>query len=173
MVRTRPDDLWLEVGILTKPHGLSGAYQYKSHSDTSNSLTIGAEVRLVARDKSIHDLTLSDVRPYGRSGALLTFAELRERADLERLRGAALLLRRADLGPLAADEVFVSDLIGLEAFLPGGEPAGRVIDAVDTGPVISLVIAGAHPGTVPYHDDWVGDPDFDAGTIMLKRGPIV
>lgn len=117
------------------------------------------------------DIQVQSMRPF-KKGALLDLAGVRTVTEADRLRQARVLVPRGVLEPPGEDEVFLNDLLGLEAVLPDGTVAGTVHDAVDTGPVLTLLIDGPFPGAVPYHHEWVGDPDFDAGRLPLKRKPI-
>lgn len=169
--RTHPADLWLEVGRVTKPHGRRGWLVYRPHSGRLDVPVEGQIVRVTQADGITIDETVDALRPF-KQGGLIRFAGQEGPEEAERFRGATILVQRGDLPPLAADEVYLTDLLGLEARLPGGERAGTVQDAIDTGPVLTLYIDGPHGGTVPYHRDWIEEPDFDAGVLPLRRGPI-
>ena len=163
------DELWLEVGKLTKPHGLNGAFLYKPYSGSLNSTQANQPIRVTRRDGVSIDASIAAIRPY-KKGAIIQLTPTPE--TLDALRGAVIAVQRVDLEPLADDEMYVADLLGMTAVLPDGAIAGKVTDAVDTGAVTSLVIEGPCAGTVPYHDDWVGDPDTEQKVLPLKQSPI-
>lgn len=169
--RSHPDDLWLEVGFVTKPHGLKSWLEFRSHSGGLDALAPGRVLRFELVSGASQDAALLAFRPF-KKGALLQVEGLDERSAADRLRGARVLARRADLDPLDDDEIYLADLMGLEAVLPDGQVAGRVTDVVDTGPVPSLVIEGDLSGAVPFHEDWVGDPDFGTGRLPIHRRPV-
>ena len=160
----------MEVGILAKPHGLHGEFLFKSHSGSLNAVPVGGHVRLLLRDGQQQDALLAAVRPF-KTGGLIRLEGVGPDA-VERLRGATLSVQRADLGELKAGEVYITDLVGLRALMPDGKPAGTIKDAVDTRPYITLIVDGPFSGTVPYHHDWVDDPDFSTGVLRLRRPPI-
>lgn len=171
MTRSRPDDLWLEMGVVAKPHGLNGEFAYKPHSGNLEATPTGTLVRLALRDGTARDATLTSVRPF-KAGALVRLRMEGEVLRPESLRGARLLMQRADLDELGPDEVYIADLIGLRARMPDGQWAGDVRDAVDTQPYVTLIVEGPFGGSVPYHRDWVGEPDFAAGILPLLRPPL-
>ncbi len=167
--RTRPDDLWLEVGRVTKPHGRNGAFVYRPHSGQLSGMDAGTVIRLVTTSGNRIDTEVASIRPFKKGGLL----ELPDNPDEpDRLRGAVVWMRRSDLPPLDEGEVYVNDLLGLTAVLPDGRVAGVVVDATDAGNGIVLFVDGDLAGTVLYHADWVGDPDFDKGTLPLAKAPI-
>lgn len=161
---------WLAIGRLVKPHGLHGALAYRAYNPESDILRAGVQLRAMTSD-GLRTLSIARMRPF-KAGAIVEIEGVDDLRQAETLRDAELWVPRSWLGALDDDEVFVQDLIGLEAVLPDGRAAGNITDAVDTGPVVTLIVEGAMPGAVPYHDDWVGDPDWMLGQLPLRRKPI-
>ena len=52
---------------------------------------------------------------------------------VERFRGTPLRIRGADARPLAANEYFLYQVIGLDVFDEAGNTLGRVTDLIETG----------------------------------------
>jgi 16S rRNA processing protein RimM len=109
----------LEVGRISRAHGLRGEVVVNAITDQAERFVAGATF-----DSDRGPLTIVACRPFQR-GWLATFDGCGTREQAEALRGVVL---RAD--PLdGSDEVFVHQLIGL-----------RVIDqhGIDHGPVVSV-----------------------------------
>ena len=95
---------------------------------------VAGEVRLkvFAEDLKVHrkfnggSLTLKSLRPTPQ-GAIACFAEVPDRNAAEALRGTELTVPRSALPPLAEDEYYHADLIGLPVETPDGTAVGRVV----------------------------------------------
>jgi 16S rRNA processing protein RimM len=90
---------------------------------------------------------------------------------VERLRGTPLRIRGTDARPLAANEYFLYQVIGLEAFDEAGNRLGRVTDVMETGANDVLVISPEDGGAdllLPSHPDVVLEMDPAAGRIVVR-----
>jgi 16S rRNA processing protein RimM len=116
---TSPDEPLLEVGRISKPHGLRGDVAVALVTDRDERLAPGAVLQTARGD--LH------VERSQRDGArwLVHFAEIADRDTAERWRGTALLAEPIE----DPAELWVHDLVGC-----------RVVDAdgVDRGEVTSL-----------------------------------
>lgn len=159
------------MGFLPRPHGLHGALEFRPYSGSLDAVEPGRVVRLTSPAGAVLEPEVTAVRPF-KKGALITLHGISDRKAADAWRAATVEVWRDDLGPLDADEVYLADLIGLSCILPDGAVAGTVCDVADTGPVPTLIVEGALAGALPWHDDWVGDPDWTAGTLPIRRRPI-
>lgn len=147
------------------------ALEFRPHSGSLDAVEPGRLVRLTSSAGAVLETEVTAVRPF-KKGALITLRGIGDRTTADAWRAATVEVRRDDLGPLADDEVYLADLIGLSCILPDGAVAGTVRDVADTGPVPALIVEGALAGALPWHDDWVGEPDWTAGTLPIRRRPI-
>lgn len=170
MRRSHPEDLWIEVGFIPKPHGMHEWMEFRPHSGSLDALESGRLLRLRLPSGLLREATVGGLRPF-KKGALITLHEVTDHEQAAALRGATVAVRRADL-PLDAGEVFLADLLGLEAVLPDGAVAGVVKDIADTGPIVTLIVEGPLGGALPWHDDWAGEPDWASGRLPIHRRPI-
>ena len=86
-----------------------------------------------------------------------------------RLAAAALLFIGA-IRPLAANEYFLYQVIGLEAFDEAGTRLGRVTDLIETGANDVLVVTpdDGPDLLVPSHPDVVVELDPAAGRLVVR-----
>ena len=159
------------MGFLPKPHGMHEWLEFRPHSGSLDALEVGRLLRLTLPTGAQRDTALTGLRPF-KNGALITLADVTTHDQAVALRGTKVEVRRADLGALDDGEVFMADLLGLEAVLPDGAVAGIVKDIADTGPIATLIVEGPLAGTLPWHDDWVGEPDWSTGRLPIRRRPI-
>jgi 16S rRNA processing protein RimM len=90
---------------------------------------------------------------------------------VERFRGVPLRIRATDARPLAANEYFLYQVIGLEAFAEAGNRLGRVTDLIETGANDVLVITPEDGGAdilLPSHPDVIVELDPSAGRIVVR-----
>jgi 16S rRNA processing protein RimM len=111
----------LEVGRITKAHGLRGEVVVDMVSERPERVAPGAVLR--AGDRV---LTVASSRPH-QGKWLVTFAGVGDRTAAEALHGARL--RAAPLDD--PDELWVHDLIGSRCVELGGTDRGTVVAVVD------------------------------------------
>lgn len=115
------------MGVLGKPHGVRGEIFADWQAEN-----------LLPQNGLIHlRLATGDIKPFGILAArphkgrlLLVLDGITDRDMAGRLNGAEILMPRADLPPLADDEVYLADLPGSLVSLPDGEIIG-VLDHVE------------------------------------------
>ncbi len=133
------DDL-LEVGRITKPHGLRGEVVVQMVSDRAERLSPGARLTTDAGDLVVRHARAHQDR------WIVVFEGVGTREDADGLRGTTL--RAAPL-PSAPDELWVHELVGCEVRTVDGTPRGTVeavVDnpaadllSLDTGPLVPVV----------------------------------
>lgn len=64
---------------------------------------------------------------------IVSFEGMNRIEDVERLRGAELLIDRRDAVPLEEGEYFIPDLLGLKVITEDGTELGHVGDVIETG----------------------------------------
>jgi 16S rRNA processing protein RimM len=119
----------LEVGRITKAHGLRGEVVVQLHSDLDERVAKGAAFltdagELVVRSSRVHQ----DRR-------LVHFEGIDDRNGAEALRGTALMGEPIEVEGV----VFVHELIGAEVRLPDGSVVGSVT-AVEDNPASDLLV---------------------------------
>jgi 16S rRNA processing protein RimM len=88
-----------------------------------------------------------------------------DRDQAQALRGAALWAARAELPPVASDEVYVADLIGCAVFDAGGQRLGEVVGSFFAGAHELLEVEGPHPFLLPFVDGIVTRVDVEGRRI--------
>jgi 16S rRNA processing protein RimM len=97
------------------------------------------------------------------------FAGVDERGAVEALRGVELLVPAAERPAIDdPDEFYDTDLIGLHARLPGGEPLGAVTDVVHAAGASYLVVpVGGRDRLVPFVAAIVPTVDVSGGVVVI------
>lgn len=169
------------VARIKRAHGLVG--EVLVHAETDDGAEVfGVERRFAVRPRPgkvpatappvLREVTLMESRPH-RGGYLLRFREIGDRDAAQRLVGAELLLEREELRPLAEDEYFLHELVGLEVVDRERGSLGPVEDVYDASgqPLASVRIDGREQ-LIPLRREMVDGVDMDARRIdvSLPRG---
>ena len=157
------------VGIVTGPHGVTGALRIKSF--TARPADIAAYGPLADESGAQHFALRLVGAAKGVVIGRLAGVEDRDRAAA--LRGLRLYLPRAALPPPADEEYYHADLLGLDAVLRDGTSLGRVRAVHDFGAGDTLEIArpDAAPAMVPFTRAVVPAVDLEAGRLVIDPPP--
>lgn len=162
-------DAFLEIGVVTRPHGVRGALKVRLH-DPSSALEDIPREQWRLRDAAgvLHE----GLRLESRQGELLVLRlpRVADRDTAELLRGAALCVPR-ELLELDEDELLVADLIGCQV-VEGERSFGEIVNVFNAGASDILVIhdADQRERLIPLVDDWVAEVDLEARRVELVDG---
>lgn len=170
-----PDDLVL-VGHVTGAYGIHGWVRIRPYSADADALLHAKTWWL---DKpGLHDVDMMQAKIHGED-VVARLMGVADRNAAEALKGATVQIRRSDFPPLADDEFYWVDLIGLAVENLQGESLGTVIDLMDNGahPILR-VAASAVPDSekkpqewlIPFVDQFVKTVDQAAKKITVDWG---
>ncbi|MFV0645714.1 MAG: ribosome maturation factor RimM [Sphingomonadaceae bacterium] len=119
-------DSSVTLAAITGAHGVTGEVRLKLFADRAESLR---------PHSSFNDgtLTLQNIRPDNKGGAIARFVEITNRNDAEQWRGTALTVPRTALPSLDDGEFYLADLVGLEVVSASGSSVGTVIGVENFG----------------------------------------
>jgi 16S rRNA processing protein RimM len=171
-----PDRLLL-VGRVQKAHGVQGELKVFPETDEPGRLVDLERVYLGASPEAAREAEIVSVRaqyPKGRVIVLLTLAGVKSREEADVLRGAGVYAHEDDLPPLEEGEVFLHDLVGLQAFARYEEDGelvevGTVKEVLEGGAQLLFVIAqpGRPDAMIPDVDAFVESVDVEAGRVVF------
>jgi 16S rRNA processing protein RimM len=147
----------LVAGRVGRPHGLDGSFHV---IDPQPSLLAGGELVLEGRPRRVMRRAGTDERP------LLRLEGIEDRAAADAVRGASLLVARAEAPALGEDEWYAEDLEGC-LVVDGERELGRVRRLVPLPSCEALEVErpGAPHLLVPLVRDAVRAVDLAAGRI--------
>jgi 16S rRNA processing protein RimM len=157
-------DTRILLGVVGRPHGVRGLLHVHVQAEDPASLELYGEL--------LDDKGRAWRLRWERDGvARLTDAEGRAVADrnaAEALVNMRLYVDRARLPAPEADEFYLTDLVGLEAFGADGAVLGRIAVVHDYGAGASLEIVGEGPPLlVPFTRACVPDVDVAGGRVTV------
>lgn len=171
-VDDRTDPEFLVVGYVSKPHGIRGEVVVHPLTDHPEGAFVPGVVLLVSGpdgkpDAAAPPLRIETARAAAR-GWLVRFEGTRDRNGAERYRGFDLLRRFEDLEPLAADEVFYHQLLGLEMVTVEGASLGLVREVYEMQPSDLLEVAGPKGvRLIPFRKEIITEVDLEGGRLII------
>jgi 16S rRNA processing protein RimM len=161
-----PDRL-IPLGIFGAPHGVRGELRVKSYAGDPRAL--GAYGDLTDRTgRSFFKLTA--LRALKDDMLVVRLAGIDSREAAEKLTGAELFARRAQLPPPSEDEFYHDDLVGLEAVAREGDKLGKIVALRNFGAGDILEIAPSAGGDtllLPFTKAVAVEIDFTRGQIVI------
>lgn len=159
------------VGEIVGAHALRGLLRFRPYQPPAPSLTDDLVV-LLERDGQWREAHLAHVAPHGRNLLLMTLDEVVDRDAAEALRGTRVLVRKADLPPVADGEFYHYELVGFAVETTDGRTLGTIADTMATGlNDVWIVRDGEHEHLIPVIADVVRTIDRDARRVLIDPMP--
>lgn len=178
---TLPADA-VEVGRVQEAWGIKGWVRLHPHSASADVLLHARHWYLCVPDgryargfdafTGTVSVEVAEVKPHA-DGLVAQLAEVPDRNAAEALKGARILVARADFPAAASDdEYYWVDLIGLEVVNRQGEALGVVRDLLSTGPHSVLCLEYLAEGKlaerlIPFVAAYVDAVDLPARRITV------
>lgn len=150
---------WVQLGFVTRAHGIQGAVSYHLIHDHGHTLRQGLKIALVS--KKIEYYLVERVIP----GNRLILEGVRDRTSAEKLAKTEIWVARADFPELEDEEVYLADLIGFEALKPTGESLGKISGFSDNRAQILAEIDGRL--LVPFVEPILVEIDEEKRQVVL------
>ena len=146
------------LAAIAGAHGIGGEVRLKLFAQSIDSLKRHKQLRVGARD-----FTLLSIRAGGMPVA--RFAEIAGRDAAEALRGQLVTIQREALPPLAEDEYYHADLIGLPCEDADGTPLGTIVavENFGAGDLLEIEKPDGKRGLVPFRS---GIADLSGSKII-------
>lgn len=161
----------LQVGVITSTHGVRG--EVKVFPTTDDPARFKKLKQVILDDgKQQIDLEIASVK-FFKNMVILKFKGIDNINDVEKYRRATLLVTRENAVPLAENEYFIADLIGLSAVSDEGEELGSITDVLQTGANDVYVVTTPQKEEilVPAIRECILAVDLDARRMQLHLLP--
>jgi 16S rRNA processing protein RimM len=158
---------YLEMGAVTRPHGLAGLVRAVVFADNPRVMDGLSHLRLEFPDGRVEERDVLRVTLATRGQILLQLRDCTDHDAAEALRGARILVPRAELPPLLANEFYLADTLGCAVVLVGGPRIGEVFAIGHNGAQPLFVVRdGLRRFAVPAVEGFI--VDFADGTLVLN-----
>jgi 16S rRNA processing protein RimM len=150
------------IGKVLKPFGIRG--EVKVQSFASSLAPFSASTSLFLDEE---EFVLVSARSH-KGAALITLQGVNTPERARELVGRVVRTDRANFPPLAEDEYYLHELVGMEVIRKDGAVVGAVRNIIETGANDVLEIVGPYgEALIPHVEGVVLDVDFDAGIIRI------
>ena len=156
----------VELGKVTRPHGLRGEVRVRLHFADSEAVFRARRV-LVGKGEDARWMDVESARG-SPPAILLKLQGVDDRTTAEGLRGASVAVLRSELPDPGDDEYYLADLVGAKVKTPEAT-LGEVVDVRVYASVDTLVIRTEHGQLVeqPLAEPWIERVDAESGVVEL------
>ena len=105
--------MWVALGRFGRPHGVRGEVRFRPFNETTDLVAADRLIRVGANRDEASEYTVERVR-FDAKGALVKIMGISDRDEVRALTNRLWFERREIFPELAADEVYLVDLIGLK-----------------------------------------------------------
>jgi 16S rRNA processing protein RimM len=166
---TGPGDL-VSLGRVGGPYGVRGWVRVASDTDPAEGI-LEYSPWLLERQGEWRPFEVISGRVHGK-GLVARLAGCDDRDQAATLAGAEIAVPRNALAPLAGDEYYWADLVGLEVVTTEDEVLGRVDHLIETGANDVLVVHGERERLIPFTPGHaVVEVDLDRQRLTVAWDP--
>ncbi len=157
--------------MITSPHGVRGEVKVFPTTEDPKRFSDLKKVYLDLKS-GVSERVVEGVR-YQKNLVLLRLAGIADRTEAEQYRNCDILITRDQALPLAENEFYIADLIGLSVCSDDGEELGKLEDVMQTGANDVYVVTGGRHGEIliPAIPDCRIRTDLEAGVITVHLIP--
>jgi 16S rRNA processing protein RimM len=160
-----PDRL-IALGVFGAPQGVRGELRVKSYTGDPNAI---GRYGALTDAKGARSYVLEALRPLKDDMLVARVQGVATREAAQGLTGVELFARRSQLPPPAGDEYYYSDLVGLAAVTPAGEPLGAVsgLSNYGAGDILEIRRDGGETILLPFAKAVAVEIDFTNRRIVV------
>ena len=156
-----------QIGIITSPHGVRGEVKVFPTTDDNKRFK---------KLKNCYIEYKNELMPVVASGCkffknmvILKFEGLDNMNDVEKFRQCKIFVDRDNAVPLAKDEYFIADLIGINVVDENGNNLGELTDVIETGANDVYVVNNAEGDEIliPAIKECIIDVDINGRTMKV------
>jgi 16S rRNA processing protein RimM len=161
----------IQIGRIVNRHGVRGELRILPHNPNSTALDLLPEVVIETAAGASEIRRVLSARRHKRF-VLVHLEDVGTANEAESLIGRTVSVRREDLPPPDAGEVYCHDLIGCAVCTEGGEDLGCVEEMLETGSNhVCVVRQGATEHLIPLVADVVVELSVEQRRIVIRPLP--
>ncbi|HET7577865.1 MAG TPA: ribosome maturation factor RimM [Bacillales bacterium] len=161
---------WLDVGKITKPHGLKGEVRVLATTDFPDERFAEGNMLYLQRGKGEAPTPLViETRRRHKQFELLRFEGYPNINDVESWKGARLKVPEDELVSLEEDEFYYHEIIGCLVVTEEGEELGKIKEIIETGANDVWVVkrTGGKDLLIPFIDEVVKEINVDEKLVKI------
>lgn len=157
-----------QVGVIASTHGIKGEVKVFPTTDDPERYSYLKDVILDTGKEKI-EMKISGVK-YFKQYVIVKFKGINDINDIEKYKGSTLWVTRENAVPLAENEYFIADLIGMCVVTDDGKKFGELKDVMKTGANDVYVVETYEDKKevlLPVIDECVLDVDLEKEVITV------
>ncbi len=156
----------LRVGVIASTHGVRGEVKIYPTTDDLRRFRRLKDVILITQAGEELPLHVEGVK-FFKQTPILKFREFDDIDAITPYRGCDLMVTRQNAVPLAENEYYIGDLLGMKVIADTGEELGTLSDVIETGANDVYVVSrpGMKELLLPVIDECILDVDTEAGIV--------
>ena len=159
------EDRLLEIGKLTKPHGVKGKIRMVYYGDSPETLTDLPHV-FIGTAETNRTLTIRSMSAH-KKHFIVSFESIDTFDEAKALAGAGVYIYKSSFPPLPEDEYYWVDLIGCRVITEDGAIVGTISRIIATGSNDVYVITSEDDELmIPATTEVIKKVDINAKTIV-------
>lgn len=163
----REEAHWIEIGIVSKPHGIRGELRVIPDVISADRL-LACRCWALEKEGTFQVFTPEKLRVH-QGRLIMRIAGMDDRNAAEALRGTTVCVAEGDLPEPDPEALELVDIDGFEVRTEAGKHVGYVMDLMDL-PTQSCLVLDDHGKEVliPWVDEFVRNVDLETGCILIK-----
>lgn len=159
----------LVVARIIRPHGLRGAVIMEGISDWPGRFSAGAHLLLESAPSRFEEVTIESGSPH-KGRFLVSLSGIGDRDSAEELRGCLMFIPASKAAPLAENEYWVHDLIGMSVTREDGGALGVVTDYISGSSQDLLLVEDENRREfeIPFVGEFIKKVDREASAITVR-----
>jgi 16S rRNA processing protein RimM len=171
---TTQDELWLDVAVIGRPHGVRGTLYVHFSNPDSPLIIPGQKFKLQPPenapngDLSFKDLVIEKAR-LTQKGWLVTFTDVHDRNKAQQLTHSKLQFSRSELPPSTDESVYLVDLLDLSVLDQSETKIGWIKGFFFNGAheVVTVELEHGSEVLLPFTKENLIDLDLESRQITL------
>lgn len=164
-------DTMLRIGVITTTHGVHGEVKVFPTTDDAGRFK---KLKTVYLDlgRELRPVTITVVK-FFKQMVILKLKEINDMDTAAAYRNKDILIDREDALPLAENEFYICDLIGLRVITDEGEALGTLSEVLQTGAndVFEVTLPNKETVLIPYIEDCVKEISLTEGKVIVHILP--
>lgn len=153
------------LGRVSAPFGVRGWIKIQLFTQNPEHLLERSSWSL-GRDNTWQEFKVIESQLHGNS-LIAELAGVETREAAAQLKGAQIAVERDSLPPIAENEFYWADLIGLAVHNRQGEALGEIADMIATGANDVMVVRGDRERLIPFIGHVVDSVDLTARAVIV------
>ncbi len=158
----------VKLGKITKNQGNKGELRVAPYTDDLRRFELLESVYLVKPDQSEQSKKIIEDIWYHKSFVILKLQGIDDIGEALKYRNYEVMIKQDELLPLAEDEYYIDDLIGLEVILPDEKVLGKVLNILETKGTDILVVKNKNKEyMIPISKEYIIEIDLENNIIYI------